>query len=118
MKMKFKTHKAIDDHYRNLGVDVDALQREFEETGILFEQAEKNVRKRKGFFARLFWRPHGGFFSRLGYIDPELDAEYDRLDKIQESTKIKGGYQFATKKTANDTDGRLKWQRNGIWVKE
>ena len=83
-KPQFRTHQEIDNHYRALGVDVDKLNREVEECGILIDKAIENVRKRKTFFQRLFWKPYGSVFKPLGYLDQEVEKEIIKLKKDKE----------------------------------
>ena len=80
--MEFKTHQEIDEHYRKQGVDVDALQKEFEEVKNLHDKAIKNIRKRKWFFG-IFWSPFQGF----GRYKPEVYQEIKRIEKNKEDER-------------------------------
>lgn len=73
--MRFETHKEIDDYYRKQGVDVDKLNRELKETGLILDKAIKNVRGRWGFFKRLFTPT----FKGLGRMHPEIHKEFAKL---------------------------------------
>ncbi len=80
------TRKEIDDHYRAQGVDVDSLQKEFEEIGRIIDQAIETVRKRKHFLLRLFWSP----FTHSGFGAPfkqEVRIEEERIKKELEKKR-------------------------------
>ncbi len=65
-----------------MGVDVEALDREFQEVGRNHEEAIRIVKKRRGWFKH-FWITFCEDFPipRLGYVNPEVQEGWDRINR-------------------------------------
>jgi len=71
------------------GIDVDALDKEFQEIGVMMDQARINVRKKRGWlkhFLIVLWTEFP--IPMLGYVHPEERQELERLKKIKEDSGL------------------------------
>lgn len=63
------------------GIDVEGMDKEFKEIGVMRDKARRNVRKKRGWikhFLIVLWTEFP--IPRLGWTHPEEEAEYNRLN--------------------------------------